>query len=233
MMDWNNIDTVLLDMDGTLLDLNYDNHIWNNMLPQRVARRTHGDVPLTRELIEDASQDLLTHMRSIAGTIDYYSLPYWAARTGLDLISLHEEFAHLLRYRPSAERFLERLGSCGINRVIATNAHRDSLTVKNARSNIVALVDLCISSHDYGHPKETPDFWQAMQTAIGFEPSRTLFIDDNDNVLKSAEAFGIEHLLTITQPDSDQPPKTELNYPAFNDFANIMPEDPASASQSA
>ena len=25
---WRDIDTVLLDMDGTLLDLHYDNHFW-------------------------------------------------------------------------------------------------------------------------------------------------------------------------------------------------------------
>ena len=37
MIDWDSIDTVLLDMDGTLLDLHYDNHFWLEYLPQRYA----------------------------------------------------------------------------------------------------------------------------------------------------------------------------------------------------
>ena len=32
MIDWKKIDTVLLDMDGTLLDLNFDNHFERRFL---------------------------------------------------------------------------------------------------------------------------------------------------------------------------------------------------------
>ena len=37
MLDWSRIDTVLLDMDGTLLDLNFDNYFWQKHLPLRYA----------------------------------------------------------------------------------------------------------------------------------------------------------------------------------------------------
>ena len=33
LIDWEEIDTILLDMDGTLLDLNYDLHFWLEHLP--------------------------------------------------------------------------------------------------------------------------------------------------------------------------------------------------------
>lgn len=33
MIAWKEIDTVLLDMDGTLLDLNFDNHFWKEFVP--------------------------------------------------------------------------------------------------------------------------------------------------------------------------------------------------------
>ncbi|HBT55971.1 MAG TPA: haloacid dehalogenase, partial [Pseudomonas sp.] len=33
MLNWNAIDTVLLDMDGTLLDLHFDNHFWLEHMP--------------------------------------------------------------------------------------------------------------------------------------------------------------------------------------------------------
>jgi FMN phosphatase YigB (HAD superfamily) len=41
---WEAIDTVLLDMDGTLLDLRFDNYFWMEFLPERYAER-HGLTP--------------------------------------------------------------------------------------------------------------------------------------------------------------------------------------------
>ena len=38
MIDWEHIDTVLLDMDGTLLDLHFDNYFWTQHLPGVYAR---------------------------------------------------------------------------------------------------------------------------------------------------------------------------------------------------
>jgi len=37
MIPWGDINTVFLDMDGTLLDLNFDNHFWLEHVPQRYA----------------------------------------------------------------------------------------------------------------------------------------------------------------------------------------------------
>ena len=39
MINWNVIDTVLLDMDGTLLDLHFDNHFWMEHLPRVYAEK--------------------------------------------------------------------------------------------------------------------------------------------------------------------------------------------------
>ena len=39
--DWENIETVLLDMDGTLLDLHFDNHFWLQHVPVCYAEK-HG-----------------------------------------------------------------------------------------------------------------------------------------------------------------------------------------------
>ena len=224
-LDWDQIDTVLLDMDGTLLDLCYDNYVWNQKLPERLTMHRHQRT--NPALVAETAAELLAHMQTVRGTIKFYSLDYWAARTELDLIALHQEFSHLVAYRPSAEAFLERLGERQVQRVLATNAHRDSLDIKHAHSGINDLLDASRSSHDYGHPKEDQAFWYALQEDIGFDRQRTLFIDDNEPVLASARQFGIAHLRIVSQPDSARPDRVDLGFPAFNDFAEIMPPVPS------
>ena len=39
--DWDVVETIVLDMDGTLLDLSFDNILWNELLPRRYGEK-HG-----------------------------------------------------------------------------------------------------------------------------------------------------------------------------------------------
>ena len=130
MIDWDHIDTVLLDMDGTLLDLHYDNTLWNELLPARYGA--------AHDLSEDAARThLFSHMHQHYGTLTFYCLDHWAEFTGLDIVALHEELVELVRYRPSAEHFLDWIRARGKRALLVTNAHRDSLRVKNARAAVV------------------------------------------------------------------------------------------------
>lgn len=216
MIDWEVIDTVLLDMDGTLLDLHYDNTLWNRLLPERYGA-LH-DMPL-----EAARAYLFDHMHRYDGTLAFYCLDHWARFTGLDIVALHEELTELIRYRPNAEHFLAWLQSRGKRTLLVTNAHRDSLRVKDLHANVIARLDADVSCHDYGTPKETPGFWSRLIAAHPFDPERTLLIDDNDRVLGAAAEFGIRHLLMVRQPDSGRPERNDLGYPGFNDFRELLP----------
>ena len=50
-LDWHTIDTVLLDMDGTLLDLYYDNHFWREHVPMRFAEKQKISLDQAKQLI--------------------------------------------------------------------------------------------------------------------------------------------------------------------------------------
>ena len=78
-----------------------------------------------------------------------------------------------------------------------------------------------ISSHDYGAPKETPAFWNALMGERPFNPERTLFMDDSEYVLDSAKAFGIADLITLRQPDSTVPQRAVTRFPAIHHFDEI------------
>jgi len=215
-LNWSEIDCVFLDMDGTLLDLNYDNHVWNDLVPQAYADKIGINIAL-------AQQKLLAHMREIHGSIEFYSFDYWTEYTGIDLIATHRQATDLVAYRPGALAFLRWLQGTDRHTVIATNAHPHSINVKDAHTNICAEVDAVVSSHTYGAPKEARAFWQALLQEHPYPAERCLFIDDNEPVLDAAADYGIAHLLVVARPDSERPRKTQLHYPSFDDFTEICP----------
>jgi 5'-nucleotidase len=215
MIDWSTIDTVLLDMDGTLLDLEFDNVLWNQHVPLQYAER-HG------VSLAEAQAFVSSHCDRTMHTLEYYCLETWARTTRLDLIGMHHTLRHLIRYRPHAQSFLTQLRTRGKRLVLVTNAHRDGLTIKDEVTGLVRAVDRAVSSHDYAAPKESQAFWHQLATGERFDPARTLLIDDNDRVLAAAAEFGIGQLLSVTQPDSALPPRVVLAYPAFNYFDELL-----------
>ena len=219
MIDWRQIDTLLLDMDGTLLDLKFDNVLWNELVPDRYCAARPAAAKGEREA-------LLQHMRDSRHTLEFYCLDYWARYTGLEILALHHELAHLIQYRPGAEAFLDWLRGKGIRRMLVTNAHRASLSVKDAYSGLARGMHATVSSHDYGVPKETALFWERFAEQHPFDSSSTLLIDDSQAVLEAAAEHGIKHLLTVRQPDSGRPPREDLAFPAFNEFTELMAEHP-------
>lgn len=214
-LDWSQICTLLLDMDGCLLDLKYDNHLWNDLVPSRYGQAQGISA-------EEARRRLYGHLQGDIRDLDFYCIDFWTRRTELDIIALHHEMAHLIIYRPGARAFLRWLRGKDVRVLLATNAHRASLAVKDRYSGLCAEVERALSSHDFGCVKESAPFWQRLAEAEPFNPAQTLFIDDNQAVLEAASAFGVAHLLTVKQPDSTRPARSNLRFPAFNDFAEIM-----------
>ena len=65
MIDWDSIDTVLLDMDGTLLDLHFDNYFWTEHLPDIYSRKHQLDETITIEALQ-AQLDIETIVHAAA-----------------------------------------------------------------------------------------------------------------------------------------------------------------------
>jgi putative hydrolase of the HAD superfamily len=215
-LPWPAIDTVLLDMDGTLLDLHFDNHFWLEHLPQRYAE-LHG---LSRQQADD---ELLPLFQQHAGQLNWYCTDFWSRELNLSVRELKREVAHLIALRPDAETFLQALRAAGKRVALITNAHRDSLSLKLERIQLAPYFERLISSHDYGFPKENQQFWHALQADFSFDPARTLFIDDSLPILRSARDFGVAHLLAVRQPDSQQPHKDSQEFAAVEDYRALLP----------
>lgn len=215
MLNWNDIDTVLLDMDGTLLDLYFDNYFWHEYLPARWGEQRGLDTAAAR-------QELLPRLRSKEGTLSWYCLDYWSRELDIDVLGLKADVEELIRMRPSARDFLEKLNARGRRPVLVTNAHQELVSMKLARTGIGRYFYRVVSSHQYGVPKEEIGFWERLRGDLGYLPERTVLIDDNLRVLRAARAFGIAHLFSIAQPDSSTGVRNTEEFVAIHDFMEMI-----------
>ncbi|WP_446809075.1 GMP/IMP nucleotidase [Methylomonas sp. 2BW1-5-20] len=216
MLDWNQIDTVLLDMDGTLLDLNFDNHFWQEFVPLRFAE-LHG------LLLDEAKRQLAPRFKAMEGKLEWYCLDFWSTELALNIAGLKQELAGLIAVHPHVTEFLDAVRASGKRLLLVTNAHRDSLNLKMEKTCLHQFFDEIISSHDFGFAKEQQGFWQILQDKHLFEKDRTLLVDDSAAVLTSARTFGIAYLVSISKPDSQRPVRQVAEFAAVEDFRALMP----------
>lgn len=217
VIDWDKIDTVCLDMDGTLLDLAFDNWFWQQHLPVVYAQQQGLS-------LADASHRLMARIDAHIGTLNWYSLSFWSGETGIDIPALKQSVRERISLRPNALRFLAALKDSGRRVLMTTNADPDALALKLAQTGIAPWFDALVSSHDYGAPKEQLAFWHELQAQHPFEPARTLLLDDSLPVLTCARDYGLAHLCCIRQPDSTLPPRAHTDpFVYVDDLAEALP----------
>ena len=214
-IDWSAIDTVLLDLDGTLLDLRFDNWFWSEFIPSHYGA-VHGLSPL------ESGKVLKARFRAARGTLQWYCIDHWSRELGLDIANLKRSELQRVGYLPGAEQFLKRLAALGKRRLLVTNAHPTTLALKNERVAVMAHFDACYSTHGFAVPKESAAFWPRLQAREPFILQRTLFVDDSLAVLHAARAFGIGWLRAIRRPDSGQAAQDTDVYAAVDGIGELL-----------
>jgi HAD superfamily hydrolase (TIGR01509 family) len=214
--DWNKIETVFLDLDGTLLDLHFDNHFWLEYVPIHYADK--------HELShEEASQVLMDKYTEVRGQLEWYCVDYWSRELELDIEQLKHQVSHKISVRPQVSNFLQAVRRIGKHIVLVTNAHPASVSLKMQKTGLEDYFDRIINAHDIGLAKEHNGFWERLKAMESYDPETTLLIDDNIEVLESAEHYGIKHLLAVRRPDSQGDEVETRLYQALEAFEDIMP----------
>jgi HAD superfamily hydrolase (TIGR01509 family) len=208
-------DTLMLDMDGTLLDLAYDNYMWLEHIPAEYARQNAMDEAQARDM-------LLAKFRSMEGKLEWYCLDHWSEVLGLDVKEMHRQENDRINYLPGARDFLQAARHHEVRLLLVTNSHTETLAIKTEVTGITEFFDAIYTSHELGHAKEDQPFWCALHEAERFDPDKTLFIDDNPSVLESARTFGIGMLLNITRPDTRRPVREQRGFPVIESVASLI-----------
>jgi len=214
MLNWSEISTDLLDMDGTILDLHFDTHFWLEHFPVRYSEE-HGIS------VEEAKIKLIGHYKELMGTIEWYCLDYWSKFSHMPIPLIKREIQHLIQLRADADEFLTALKQSGREVILVTNAHPDALALKIERTQLDRYFDKLYSTHEFGAVKESQVLWQRLQERQGFELSSTLFVDDSLPVLKSAQQYGIKHILAVENPDSKKPANIINDFTSISDYRQL------------
>ena len=100
LVDWDSIDTVMLDMDGTLLDKHFDDYFWEVYLPEHYSL-------LHNVTVEQAAQDLLERYRQAENSLQWSDIAHWSRELNLDISELKLRIDHLIDVHPHVPEFLD------------------------------------------------------------------------------------------------------------------------------
>ena len=214
-LDWNSVDDVLLDMDGTLLDRDFDNFFFEEELPRRYAA-------LHRLSEQAAREKLLALYRSVEGELAWTDLHYWTRTLGIDVVALTQELSGHINYLPGAEAFLQGLRARRKRVTVLTNAHAEGVAIKNKKTGIDKQVDRIVNAFEVGCLKMRSDYWPACRTLVGFDPSRSLYIDDDEACLAAAQAFGIRHIYHSARSSTKLPSHPSARYTPLESLLDLI-----------
>jgi len=206
---------VLLDMDGTLLDSYFDDYFWEHLVPEKYAEKhniTFGS----------AKEELMRKYKVHEGTLNWTDVDFWSKELDLDIAALKEQIKHLIEVHPHVEDFLKELKMHKKKVFLVTNAHYKSIALKLKKTRIGKYFDSVLSSFDVGYPKESPGFWKEAEKRLGFVKERTLFIDDSEEILKTAKRYGIKYILYKAMANSKVKPRKSNEFSHIIDFNELL-----------
>jgi HAD superfamily hydrolase (TIGR01509 family) len=217
-LKWNCIDTVLLDMDGTLLDRHFDDHFWLEHVPRTYSSKNGIS-------LDKAKDQLYRLFRSQENTLNWTDLDYWSERLDLDIPVLKQEVDHLIAVHPFVVEFLMFLRQHGKSSYLVTNAHSKTLELKMHKTRLGSFFNGIVSAHEVGLPKENDAFWERLRKKIPYNPERTLLAEDSETNLGTAAKYGIKYLIYVSRSSSKLAPAASARFTSIQYFSELIPRE--------
>lgn len=216
-VEWDCIDTVFLDMDGTLLDKYFDDFFWEHHVPAVFAEKNNLDERQSRK-------ELLARYKRVENSLQWTDLHFWSRQLELDIPQLKQDVGHMVAELDHTAAFLKYLKSTGKHLCLITNAHPIGLEIKLSKTQIAPYFHQIITSDSVGEAKENVAFWHKLEKHIDFDKRTTFFADDTEKVLQAADRYGIKHLVHIAHASSRKRPEYSRHFHSIADFRDIIPD---------
>jgi putative hydrolase of the HAD superfamily len=214
-LDWTGVDDVLLDMDGTLLDRDFDNFFFEEELPRRYA-------VLHRMPEASAREKLFALYHAVEGELAWTDLRYWTKTLGIDVVAMTQELSDRIGYLPGAEAFLRAVRAKRKRLTVLTNAHAEGVAIKCRKTGVDKQVDRIVNAFEVGCLKMRPEYWPACQQLLGFDPGRSLYVDDDEACLAAAQAFGIRHVVHSARSSTKLPAHPSRRFSPVENLQDLM-----------
>ncbi len=171
--------TILLDIDGTLIDSN-DAHAraWVSAFAEHGYVVPFHDI---RRLIGKGGDKLIPELTGLDP----------ASGEGERISATRGEFFRsrelsTLRATPGARALLERLRSAGLELVVATSAQADEVTALLEQASLGDLIQAAASSDDASRSKPDPDIVQAALRKAGSQAAHSAMLGDTPYDVEAA-----------------------------------------------
>ncbi|MBU0663677.1 MAG: HAD hydrolase-like protein [Proteobacteria bacterium] len=212
---WGQIDTVLLDMDGTLLDKYFDDFFWEEYVPKIFGEQNQMSS-------EQARKELLKRYQRVESTLQWTDLDYWSEQLQLDIPELKCKVDHLIQVHPFVIDFLQFIRKIGKKVHLVTNAHSKTLEIKMRKTALGGWFDRIVCAEEVGEAKEQPAFWDKLEGMLNYDRKRTLLADDTAKVLRSARVYEMGFLIFVARPSSRLPIRYSEEFPSIVTFDELI-----------
>ena len=186
-----NFNTVILsDLDGVILDLNYDIKFWKEWLPAELAIKSGEPIAAMRE-------NLVSLMKEQEAGLNWYDLNFWDELLDVDCLEIIKAQEERCSFLPGALESLKEISSLPNPKYILTNGDPRLFHFKSESAQFLDFFDASLCSMQMGYAKEQKEFWSLASNYLRVDLQNSIFIDDNFKVVTSAVNAGVGQVYWI------------------------------------
>jgi putative hydrolase of the HAD superfamily len=210
------IDCMLVDMDGVILDNTYDNNFWQNQIPGVISKNKNIS-------FEDAKRLAVQIFNYKKNTKEWYDVDYWSNMLNVDIEAEKRSsisFDRIQLYEGVTET-LNKLKD-NFRLILITNAHRKTLNIKLEKYDLNPYFENMICAHELHYVKENIQLWYMLKSRFKLDYTKTLLIEDTINNIKVGLSAGISQAVYLGDEIYEDSKKilklSSINdiFPAFN-----------------
>tara|TARA_B100001057_G_scaffold269188_1_gene269360 strand:+ start:1144 stop:1791 length:648 start_codon:yes stop_codon:yes gene_type:complete len=189
------IECLLIDMDGVILDNTYDNNFWQNQIPSVLAEKKN----IT---FDDAKRLAIQIFNFKKNTKDWYDVDYWSNMLDIDIEAEKKSETSLSKIR-LYDDVIDTLSELKkhMKLILITNAHRKTLNIKLGKFNIEPYFDEMICAHELYYVKEDIQLWYMLRSKYKLDFDKTVLIEDTINNINVALSAGVASAVYLGDED--------------------------------